>query len=73
MESCVNLDAINKLAKEQGVPWKLTFSYGRALQNSAIKTWLGRDENKLESQEVFLHRAKLASAATLGEYNVEME
>lgn len=73
MESCVNLNAINKLAKEQGAPWKLTFSYGRALQNSALKNWSGLEENKIKSQEIFAHRAKLASAASLGEYKIEME
>lgn len=72
-ESCVNLNAIAKLAKEQGVPWKLTFSYGRALQNSAMKNWSGKDENIKSSQEIFTHRAKLASAASLGEYSIEME
>ena len=73
MESCVNLNAISKLAKEQGSPWKLTFSYGRALQNSAIKNWSGKDENKNEAQAIFSKRAKLASLASEGEYSVEME
>ncbi len=72
-ESCVNLNAINKLAKEQNSPWKLTFSYGRALQNSALKNWSGKEENKIKSQEIFAHRAQLASAASLGEYKIEME
>lgn len=72
-ESCVNLDAINKLSKEQNSPWKLTFSYGRALQNSALKNWSGKEENKISSQEIFSHRAKLASAASQGEYSIEME
>ncbi|MCX6780357.1 MAG: fructose-bisphosphate aldolase class I [Candidatus Magasanikbacteria bacterium] len=72
-ESCENLSAISKLAKEQNAPWKLTFSYGRALQNSAIKNWLGKDENKTKSQEIFAHRAKLASAASKGEYSADME
>ncbi len=72
-ESCVTLNAISKLVKEQKTPWKLTFSYGRALQNSALKNWIGKDENKFSSQEIFLHRAKLASAASFGEYTPEME
>lgn len=72
-ESCVNLNAISKLAKEHNTPWKLTFSYGRALQNSALKNWAGKEENFAKSQEIFLHRAKFASAASVGEYNVEME
>lgn len=73
MESCENLNAISKLAKEKNLPWKLTFSYGRALQNSAIKNWVGKDENLVSSQEIFVQRAKLASVATLGKYNSEME
>lgn len=72
-EACINLDAICKLAAQQNAPWKLTFSYGRALQNSALKNWVGKDENKIKSQEIFLHRAKLASAASMGIYNEEME
>lgn len=72
-ESCVNLNAINKLAKEKNMPWKLTFSYGRALQNSALKNWSGKEENKIKSQEIFAHRAQLASAASVGKYNPEME
>lgn len=72
-ESCVNLNAISKLAKEQNAPWKLTFSYGRALQNSAIKNWSGKNENINSAQEIFVKRAKLASMASEGKYNTEME
>lgn len=72
-EACTNLDAICKLAAQQNAPWKLTFSYGRALQNSALKNWVGKDENKIKSQEIFLRRALLASTASLGMYNEEME
>lgn len=72
-ESCANLNAISMLAKEKNTPWKLTFSYGRALQNSALKNWSGKEENKVQSQEIFIHRAQLASAATLGNYTSEME
>lgn len=72
-ESCINLNAIINLVKLQGAPWKLTFSYGRALQNSAMKNWSGQEENKIKSQEIFAHRAKLASAAAKGEYKIEME
>src|SRR3989344_582956 len=57
-EACENLNAINQLAKN--VPWKLTFSYGRALQNSALQTWAGKKENVVRAQKVFVERAKAA-------------
>jgi len=60
-EACENLNEINELAKE--VPWKLSFSYGRALQNSALKTWAGKQENIAKAQKVFLKRAEAASLA----------
>jgi fructose-bisphosphate aldolase, class I len=49
-------------------PWSLTFSFGRALQNSAIKAWHGKDENKKAGQEAFLTRAKANSLAQIGKY-----
>lgn len=72
-EACENLNAISKLAKEMNVPWKLTFSYGRALQASDMEIWAGKEENYEVAQQEFLHRAKLASAASKGEYTSEME
>jgi len=63
-EACENLNAINQLAKN--VPWKLTFSYGRALQNSALQTWAGKKENVVRAQKVFVERAKAASLASQG-------
>jgi fructose-bisphosphate aldolase class I len=49
-------------------PWVLSFSYGRALQHSCIRTWAGKDENLLKAQETFITRAKANSEATLGKY-----
>jgi len=49
-------------------PWFLTFSYGRALQNSAIKAWSGQEANKEVAQQAFLTRAKANSEAQLGKY-----
>jgi len=72
-ESCENLNAISKLSKEKNTPWKFSFSFGRGLQNSAVKIWAGKAENFVAAQQAFAHRAKLASAASLGEYNIEME
>lgn len=63
-EACENLDMINKMAKNE--PWKLSFSYGRALQSSALQTWGGKEENIVKAQQVFLSRAEAASLAALG-------
>jgi len=69
-EATANLDAINKKGP---LPWKMSFSYGRALQNTALKTWNGKAENVPAAQKAFLHRAKMNSLATLGKYSKEME
>jgi len=66
-----HLSAINRLDAPK--PWKLSFSYGRALQDEALKAWLGKNENLPRAQEVFYHRAKCDSAAALGKYTEEME
>lgn len=66
-----NLNAINK--SDGPKPWKLTFSYGRALQDEALKIWHGKAENIKAGQQAFYHRAKCDSAATLGRYNTAME
>ena len=49
-------------------PWFLSFSFGRALQNSAIKAWQGKDENLEAGQTAFLSRAKANSESQLGKY-----
>jgi fructose-bisphosphate aldolase class I len=65
------LSAINQAAGPK--PWKLTFSYGRALQDEAMEIWHGRDENVSAGQHAFSHRARCDSAAALGRYGREME
>jgi fructose-bisphosphate aldolase class I len=65
-EASVNLNEMNKL--EIRKPWVLSFSYGRALQHSCIRTWAGKDENHEKAQQVFITRAKANSEATLGKY-----
>jgi len=65
-EASVNLDAINKISGKK--PWALTFSYGRALQASALKAWGGKDENIKAGQDELLKRAKANSDASLGKY-----
>ena len=49
-------------------PWKLSFSFGRALQKSCLKAWAGKPENVEAAQHAFLARAKANSEATLGKY-----
>jgi fructose-bisphosphate aldolase class I len=66
-----HLSAINQL--EGSKPWKLSFSYGRALQDEALKAWQGKNENLSAAQQAFHHRAKCDSAAALGRYTRAME
>lgn len=66
-----HLNAINRLDGPK--PWKLSFSYGRALQEPAMAIWGGKQENLKAGQEAFHRRAKCNSAATLGKYRSEME
>jgi fructose-bisphosphate aldolase, class I len=62
-----HLNAMNKLFKGQ-LPWTLTFSYGRALQQAAMQTWMGQSANVAAAQKALLHRAHLNSAAASGEF-----
>jgi fructose-bisphosphate aldolase, class I len=66
-----HLNAINRLPGPK--PWKLSFSYGRALQDAAMEAWHGRDENVKAGQQAFHHRARCNGAATRGEYSDRME
>ena len=66
-----HLSAINQVAGPK--PWKLTYSYGRALQDEALNAWRGRQENLAAAQQAFNHRAKCDSAAALGEYTTSLE
>ncbi|KAL5125970.1 Uridine kinase-like protein 4 [Glycine soja] len=65
-EATLNLNAMNK--SEVLKPWTLSFSFGRALQQSTLKTWGGKKENVAKAQEAFLARCKANSDATLGKY-----
>ena len=56
-----------------GFQWKLSFSYGRALQQSALKAWQGLNSNKEAAQQAFSHRAKMNKLAALGQWNKELE
>ncbi|KAM7263862.1 hypothetical protein ACFE04_001545 [Oxalis oulophora] len=65
-EATLNLNAMNKLQTKK--PWSLSFSFGRALQQSTLKAWGGKKENFEKAQATFLKRAKANSEATLGTY-----
>jgi fructose-bisphosphate aldolase class I len=54
-------------------PWKISFSYGRALQDPALATWLGNKERYPEAQQAYYHRARCNAAAILGKYNESVE
>ncbi|OGE83994.1 MAG: fructose-bisphosphate aldolase [Candidatus Doudnabacteria bacterium RIFCSPHIGHO2_01_FULL_49_9] len=70
LEATANLSAVSKQGKQ---PWPISFSFGRALQDDALKTWLGKPENMQAGQKAFYHRAKMNSMALLGKYSDEME
>ncbi len=69
-EATAHLDAMNRLG---GLPWKLTFSYGRALQAPVQKTWAGKTENVAAAQRAFAHRARMNGLATLGQWKADLE
>ena len=66
-----HLNAINRIDVHR--PWKTSFSYGRALQDSALAAWHGRPENLKAGQQAFYHRAKCNGAASTGSYSETME
>jgi fructose-bisphosphate aldolase class I len=69
-EATAHLDAMNKLGP---LPWKLTFSYGRALQAAPQKAWSGKNENVAAAQRAFSHRARMNGLAALGQWKADME
>ncbi len=66
-----HLNAINRLPGSK--PWPVSFSFGRALQDSALEAWRGRDENLRAGQQALSQRARCNGAACLGAYSEEME
>jgi fructose-bisphosphate aldolase, class I len=66
-----HLNAINQLPGPK--PWKISFSYGRALQDPALEAWHGRDENLAAGQSALYRRASCNGAASVGKYTDEME
>jgi len=69
-EATAHLDAMNKLGP---LPWKLTFSYGRALQAAPQKAWSGKKENVKAGQAAFAHRARMNGLAALGKWTQSLE
>jgi fructose-bisphosphate aldolase class I len=69
-EATAHLDAMNKIGN---LPWRLTFSYGRALQAAPQKAWSGRNENVAAAQRAFSHRAKMNGLAALGQWKADLE
>jgi fructose-bisphosphate aldolase, class I len=65
-----HLNAMNKMGP---LPWQVSFSYARALQDPALKAWKGDAANVAEAQKIFYHRAKMNSAARSGSYTKQME
>lgn len=72
-EATVNLDAINRLAQAEGAPWQLSYSYGRGLLATPLKTWGGDAANVGAAQAAFQLRARVTSAARQGAYDPAME
>jgi fructose-bisphosphate aldolase class I len=69
-DATAHLDAMNKAG---GLPWGLTFSYGRALQAAPQQAWAGKSENVATAQRAFAHRAMMNSLAALGQWKSELE
>jgi len=69
-DATAHLDAMNRIG---GLPWKLTFSYGRALQAAPQKAWSGKLENVAAAQRAFAHRAMMNGLASLGQWKQDLE
>ncbi|MBO6633803.1 class I fructose-bisphosphate aldolase [Parvibaculum sp.] len=69
-DATAHLNAMNAIG---GFPWKMSFSYGRALQAAPQKAWAGKPENVPAAQQAFLHRAKMNGLAALGDWESKLE
>lgn len=69
-DATAHLDAMNRIG---GLPWPLTFSYGRALQAAPQKAWSGKTDNVPAGQQAFTHRAYMNSLASKGEWTIDQE
>ncbi len=70
VQATAHLDAMNRIG---GFPWKMTYSYGRALQAAPQKAWAGKAENVQAAQAAFNHRARMNGLATLGQWQASLE
>jgi fructose-bisphosphate aldolase class I len=70
LQATEHLNAMNRI---EGLPWQLSFSYGRALQAPVLKTWKGDPAKVADAQKAFHHRALCNSKARFGKYTEEME
>src|SRR5262249_50331568 len=66
LDATAHLDAMNRIG---GLPWALTFSYGRALQHAPQVAWAGKAENGAKAQAAFAHRARMNGLAALGKWS----
>jgi fructose-bisphosphate aldolase class I len=64
---------LNEMNKTSGYPWELSFSYGRALQQAALKAWAGHATNVELAQQAFRHRARMNGLARSGQYSSDLE
>ncbi len=72
-EATAHLNTMNLMAKNLQLPWRLTFSYARALQQVTLATWKGEAGNVEAARKVLLHRARLNALASSGSYDQAME
>ena len=70
IDATAHLDAMNKIG---GFNWKLSFSYGRALQQPALKAWMGKIENSILAQQALSHRALMNKLASEGKWDISLE
>ena len=70
IEATQHLDAMNKIG---GFSWKLSFSFGRALQAGALKAWSGDSGNAFIAQDILSHRAKMNNLAAQGDWSIDLE
>ena len=66
LDATAHLDAMNKIG---GLPWALTFSYGRALQAAPQAAWAGKTDNVAKAQAAFTHRARMNGLAAVGKWS----
>lgn len=73
LQATQHLNAMNRMGDELTLPWEISFSYARALQQQPMEIWKGEPANAEAAQRAFYHRAKMNSAARSGSYTDEME